>query len=221
MGISQRTLMRIPPFPSCRPQSPAPCFIDVQGIILSSLAPLAIAVTLSSPLPSMGVPYPNPRAPPFPPSTPYAQSQKLQLGLQNGKIRPCPSTNPGCVSTNPNSSSFVFPWMLPEDYSANVIQSLKDAILKTQRNVEFKVDEETPEGRYLLAEVDGGFGRDVMEFLIKTNIVAFRAMATKVTYIYPFTTAIGDSRGQIERINRIREELGWYAPNFEAMDESD
>lgn len=76
-------------------------------------------------------------------------------------------------------------------------------------------------GQYLLAEVDGGFGRDVMEFLIKTNIVAFRSMATKVTYIYPFTTAIGDSKGQIERINRIREELGWYAPNFEAMNESD
>lgn len=41
------------------------------------------------------------------------------------KIRPCPSTNPGCVSTNPKSSSFAFPWTIPENSSDNAIQVLK------------------------------------------------------------------------------------------------
>lgn len=67
------------------------------------------------------------------------------------------------------------------------------------------------------AEVDGGFGRDVMEFLVKRDVVAYRSMATKVTYVYPFTTAFGDSKGQNERLNKIKEELGWYSPNFESM----
>ncbi|WOK97438.1 thylakoid lumenal 17.9 kDa protein, chloroplastic [Canna indica] len=223
MEVSQTTL-RCSPIPTVsKPQSPTPTPLTPQSkpFLLSSLAPLVLAVTLSSPLPSRAVPFPQSLAPPFPSSTPYMQSQKLQLGLENGKIRPCPSTNPGCISTNPNSSSFAFPWMIPDNYSENVIQNLRDAILKTQKNVKFKVDEETPNGHYLQAEVDGGFERDFMEFLVKTDVVTFRSMATKVTYIYPFTTAVGDSKGQVKRVNRIREELGWYAPSFESMGESD
>lgn len=40
------------------------------------------------------------------------------------KIRPCPSANPGCVSTNPKSSSFAFPWRIPESTLDNAIQVL-------------------------------------------------------------------------------------------------
>jgi hypothetical protein len=43
-------------------------------------------------------------------------------------------------------------------------------------------------------------------------------MATKVTYVYPFTTAFGDSKGQEERMKKILNELGWYAPSFDSMD---
>ncbi|CAL9181413.1 unnamed protein product [Musa hybrid cultivar] len=222
MEMSSTAAVHCCPIPSVSKPRPSPLSslkLQAKGFLLSSLAPLGLAIVLSSPLPSVAaLPYPNPQSPPSSPATPYAQSQKLQLGLENGKIRACPSINPGCVSTNPNSSSFAFPWMIPDNFSGDVIQSLRDAILRTQRNVEFKVDEETPDGNYIQAEVDGGFGRDVMEFLVRKDVVAFRSMATKVTYIYPFTTALGDSKGQIERINRIKEELGWYAPNFESMD---
>ncbi|CAL9747969.1 unnamed protein product [Musa acuminata subsp. burmannicoides] len=222
MEMSSTAAVHCCPIPSVSKPRPSPLsslMLQAKGFRLSSLAPLGLAIVLSSPLPSVAaLPYPNPQSPPSSPATPYAQSQKLQLGLENGKIRACPSINPGCVSTNPNSSSFAFPWMIPDNFSGDVIQSLRDAILRTQRNVEFKVDEETPDGNYIQAEVDGGFGRDVMEFLVRKDVVAFRSMATKVTYIYPFTTALGDSKGQIERINRIKEELGWYAPNFESMD---
>ena len=71
---------------------------------------------------------------------------------------------------------------------------------------------------YLQAEVDGGFGRDVVEFLVNGDVVSYRAMATKVTYVYPFTTALGDSKGQEERLQQIVNELGWYAPRFDLMD---
>lgn len=68
-------------------------------------------------------------------------------------------------------------------------------------------------------EVEGsGFTPDVIEFLVKRDVVLYRSMATKVTYVYPFTTALGDSKGQKERMKRIIEELGWYAPDIELMD---
>lgn len=73
-------------------------------------------------------------------------------------------------------------------------------------------------GKYLQAEVEGAFGQDVMEFLVKGDVVTFRCMAKKVTYIYPFTTAIGDSKGQQERLKKIIDQLGWYAPSFESME---
>ena len=51
--------------------------------------------------------------------------------------------------------------------------------------------------------MDGGFGRDVVEFLVNGDVVSYRAMATMVTYVYPFTTALGDSKGQEERPQQI------------------
>ncbi|CAM0949711.1 unnamed protein product [Alopecurus aequalis] len=154
-------------------------------------------------------------------STPYSQSRTLQLGLDtNGKIRTCPSTNPGCVCTNPTvgaSSSVASPLIIPDATSADAaVQSLRQAIMKTQKNVVFKVDQQTPNGHYIQAEVDGGFGRDVMEYLVRKDagVVAYRCIATKVTFLYPFTTAIGDSRGQEQRISAVAQELGWYAPDI-------
>lgn len=76
----------------------------------------------------------------------------------------------------------------------------------------------TNAGQYLRAEVDGGFGQDVMEFLVNGDVVSYRAMATKVTYVYPFTTALGDSKSQEARLKQIIDEIGWYAPSFDSMD---
>ncbi|XP_019150767.1 PREDICTED: thylakoid lumenal 17.9 kDa protein, chloroplastic isoform X2 [Ipomoea nil] len=190
------------------------------------VALVAVAVTLqaaaASPLPCSAIP--NLQDSLYPPAaTPFSQSKNLTTGLLNGKIRPCPSVNPGCVSTNPKSSSFAFPWRIPQSSSSSsssldVNDVVRDAILKTQRNAKIQVVEDTPYGKYLKAEVDGGLGRDVLEFLIKGDVVAYRVMATQVTYVYPFTTAFGDSKGQEERMKKIVEELGWYSPSFDSMD---
>ncbi|KAK8938409.1 hypothetical protein KSP39_PZI011225 [Platanthera zijinensis] len=197
----------------------SPISSSKSAALLSSFATAAVALCLTSPLPSLAAFPPSSQISLTPP-TPYTQSQTLNRGLEDGRIRPCPSANPGCVSTNPKSSSFSFPLVIPEDSLENAVQKLRDAIVRTQRNVRFEVDEDTPSGRFLLVEVDGGFGRDVMEFLVKGDIVAYRSMATKVTYIYPFTTALGDLKGQEERINKIKAELGWSSPSFESMDSS-
>ncbi|GER39256.1 thylakoid lumenal 17.9 kDa protein [Striga asiatica] len=135
------------------------------------------------------------------------------------KIRACPSINPSCVSSNPKSSNFAFPWRITGYSSESVaIQELQDALLKTLKNVKIQPVEDTPNGKYLKAEVDVGFGRDVLEFLVNGDVVSFRAMATKVTYVYPFTTAFGDSKGEEDRLKKIVNELGWYAPSFDSMD---
>ena len=47
------------------------------------------------------------------------------------KIRPCPSVNPSCVSTNPKSSSFAFPLVIPSGSSENSIQVFTPSIHPT------------------------------------------------------------------------------------------
>ncbi|KAI3512805.1 hypothetical protein L1887_20124 [Cichorium endivia] len=192
------------------------------SLLSNHLLSVAIAlVTLTSPPPSIAIPSLNNALPPpnLPSATtPFSQSKNLITGLDNGKIRPCPSNNPGCVSSNPKSSSFAFPWRIPDNSLANAIQQLQQSILETQKNAEIEIVEDTPDGKYLQATVDGGFGRDVLEFLVKGDVVSYRCMATKVTYVYPFTTALGDSKGQEERIRKVVDQLGWDAPSFSAMD---
>ncbi|EPS72477.1 hypothetical protein M569_02282, partial [Genlisea aurea] len=180
------------------------------------LISIAAAISVASVLPSS-------QAIPYPSTTPFSQARNLPTGLQNGKIRPCPSINPSCISTNPQSSNFVFPWRILDERSTNgaAVEQLQDALGKTQKNVRILLLEDTPNGEYLRAEVDGGGlggGRDVVEFLVNGSVVSFRAMAEKVTYVYPFTTAFGDSKGQEERMKRLVTELGWYAPDFDSMD---
>lgn len=195
-------------------QSPKLIRTAVSNIVI----PLALSLALSWPLPSVAIPSLRSLSPTIPLTTPFSQSKDLQVGLENGKIRPCPSSNPGCVSTNPKSASFTFPWRIPETFRDNAMQKLQEAILKTQKNVKFQSPVDTPDGQYLQAEVDGGFGRDVLEFLVKRDVVAYRCVAKKVTYVYPFTTAVGDSNGQQQRLKQIVDHLGWDAPSFDSMD---
>ncbi|XP_042500127.1 thylakoid lumenal 17.9 kDa protein, chloroplastic [Macadamia integrifolia] len=188
--------------------------------LVSNLISLAAVVaTLNSALPSHAILSLNSQTPPLSPTTPFSQSKKLETGLEaDGKIRPCPSTNPGCISTNPKSSSFAFPWVIPDNSLDNAVQKLQEAIINTQKNAKILVIKDTPYGQYLQAEVDGGFSPDVLEFLVKGDTVAYRSVAAKVIYIYPFTTALGDSKGQEERMQKILDQLGWYAPSFNTMD---
>ncbi|KAL8140126.1 hypothetical protein V2J09_006147 [Rumex salicifolius] len=203
------------------PPPPTPNLLDSNtkhSALVSNLLSLSLALTLNSPLPCSAIPSLNSPQSPSLSTTPFSQSKNLQLGLENGKIRACPSINPGCVSTNAKSSSFAFPWRIPPDSGENAVQKLQEAILKTQKNAKIQAVQDTSDGKYLQAEVDGGFGRDVLEFLIKGDVVSYRCMASKVTYVYPFTTAFGDSKGQEERTRKIVDELGWDAPSFDSMD---
>ncbi|CAN6464706.1 unnamed protein product [Victoria cruziana] len=210
-----------PSLPSKIQNSTATCLDSkVRPSFTSILTSAAVAMSLlCSPPSSLAIPYPiSSGSSPSTTSTPYYQSQNQQFGLEDGKIRPCPSANPGCISTNPKSSSFSFPWIIPQTDVEASLQKIEDAIRKTQGNPKIRARESTPYGQYLQAEVDGGLGRDMLEFLVKEDVVAYRCMATKVTYIYPFTTAFGDSKGQQERLKKISDILGWHAPDFEIMD---
>ncbi|XP_043723218.1 thylakoid lumenal 17.9 kDa protein, chloroplastic isoform X2 [Telopea speciosissima] len=119
--------------------------------LVSNLISLAAVVaTLNSALPSIAIPSLNSQTTPFSPTTPFSQSKKLETGLEdNGKIRPCPSINPGCISTNPKSSSFAFPWVIPENSLDNAVQKLQEAIIETQKNAKILVIKDTPYGQYL------------------------------------------------------------------------
>ncbi|KAG9132617.1 hypothetical protein Leryth_023621 [Lithospermum erythrorhizon] len=221
-------------FPEC---CPLPKQVSITNItrpdssyLSNSVISLGIALSISlvsTPLPSLAIPslnnFTQSSSSSLLPTTPFSQSKNLPTGLdKNGKIRACPSINPSCITTNPQSTSFTFPWKIPNESLRieDAFKQLQDAILETQTNVKIQVVEDTPNGKFVQAEVDGGsFGRDVMEFLVKDDhVVAYRAMATKVNYVYPFTTAFGDSKGQEERMKKIKDQLGWYAPSIDAME---
>ncbi|KAI3878901.1 hypothetical protein MKX03_024473 [Papaver bracteatum] len=229
-------LLLFPQFPQIFPSkhsTSSVCFSSNQTqtsqskniLLLSNLVSIAVVVStaLNSPLPSLAIPSLNnsrSNSTVVSPTTPFSQSKNLKIGLENGKIRPCPSINPSCISSNPKSSSFAFPWVISKNEIENAVQKLQEAITETQKNAKILVIEDTPDGKYVQAEIEnGGFGnKDVVEFLVKGDVVSYRCMAEKVTYVYPFTTAFGDSKGQEERMKKILDQLGWYAPSFESMD---
>lgn len=144
-------LLPPPPHPSpCKPSTTTASHLPLQPILFSNLLSVALTIALNSPLPSLAIPPLSSQSPPLPPTTPFAQSKFLQLGLEDGsvltpssyphhlsitfflmiwfllrrKIRPCPSVNPSCISTNPKSSSFAFPWRIPENATDDTIQVL-------------------------------------------------------------------------------------------------
>ncbi|KAJ7517183.1 hypothetical protein O6H91_21G013500 [Diphasiastrum complanatum] len=156
-----------------------------------------------------------------PSSTPYSrsQSEQMQLGLANGRIRPCPSdVNPNCVSTSSKDAGYAYPWVIPESSSSNVLKRIERAILFTQKNPKIVQMETTADGQYLLAEVDGLIGRDALEFLVRGDVVLYRSMAQKVVYVYPFTTPLSDFGTQKKHIKALEDELGWGSGSFDSVD---
>ncbi|MFS7888982.1 putative thylakoid lumenal 17.9kDa protein [Helianthus anomalus] len=46
------------------------------------------------------------------------------------RVRPCPSNNPGCVSSNLKSWSFASPWRVFDKSLCNALQQLQEAVLE-------------------------------------------------------------------------------------------
>ncbi|KAH7429523.1 hypothetical protein KP509_09G053800 [Ceratopteris richardii] len=152
-------------------------------------------------------------------NTPFSklQSQKMELGLLNGKIRPCPSdVNPNCISTSSMNAKYALPLVIPPESTETATRKLISAIETTQGNPKVTNMEDTPTGRFLQIEVDGLFGRDVIEFLVKNDVVTYRSLAMKVLYVYPFTTPISDFGTQEKHMKAIEEELGWTVPTWDS-----
>lgn len=58
----------------------------VEKRVLPNLLSLALALTLTSPLPSHAIPSLNSQSPPISLTTPFSQSKNLKLGLENGYV---------------------------------------------------------------------------------------------------------------------------------------
>lgn len=71
---------------------------------------------------------------------------------------------------------------------------------------------------YVLAEVDGRFGRDLIEFLVKKDVVTYRSIAEKVIFVYPFTTPVSDLDAQRKRMEQLRQEIGWRLVGCELIE---
>ncbi|GAQ79288.1 hypothetical protein KFL_000270480 [Klebsormidium nitens] len=156
--------------------------------------------------------------------TPYSQTQGKQtvVGLLKGRLRACPSDyNPNCVSSASNNASYMSPWELPErlqGQSSKAAQAIETAVLATQKNATILKSEPIDDKHYVLAEVDGRFGRDLIEFLVKRDVVTYRSIAEKVIFVYPFTTPISDLDAQRKRMEQLRQEIGWRLVGCELIE---
>ncbi|KAJ0439256.1 putative thylakoid lumenal 17.9kDa protein [Helianthus annuus] len=61
------------------------------------------------------------------------------------RVRPCPSNNPGCVSSNLKSWSFAFPWRVLDKSLDNALQVFDvlsflgfEAVLEAQKNAKIE-----------------------------------------------------------------------------------
>eukprot|EP00210_Caulerpa_lentillifera_P000394 g384.t1 len=102
------------------------------------------------------------------------QAKKVEYGLENGRIRSCPSNlNPNCISTSStNFDSYASPWKSPGgtiEQIANEIVRLMPIACKGSQLVAASSTEET---EYLRFQTDGVFGPDFIEFAVKgdTNV---------------------------------------------------
>lgn len=50
------------------------------------------------------------------------------------------------------------------------------------------------------AKVDDGFERGTTEFYLKRDVITYKSMAKKVTYVYPFTMAVTIARRTRETV---------------------
>eukprot|EP00270_Netrium_digitus_P009773 TRINITY_DN2996_c0_g1_i1.p1 TRINITY_DN2996_c0_g1~~TRINITY_DN2996_c0_g1_i1.p1 ORF type:complete len:328 (+),score=44.19 TRINITY_DN2996_c0_g1_i1:141-1124(+) len=183
-------------------------------------AALAVTVFLSSSSPAMADD-----------TTPYMRSQSTlleewqQTGLVNGRIRSCPSdVNPNCVSTSSNNASYGLPWVVPTPQNgssgpllSNTVSKLESAIVSSQKNASIVQSTDAEGGYYIKAELDGLYGRDVLEFFVREDMVLYRSMAQRVLYVYPFTTPLGDFDAQRRHLREVQSELGWLSFSCEDL----
>ncbi|CAI5517848.1 unnamed protein product [Closterium sp. Naga37s-1] len=157
--------------------------------------------------------------------SPYVRAQEEQdedVGLLDGRIRPCPlAVNPNCVSTSSLSLAYSPPWTVPSLSTSTAVQRLEGVLLSALKNpvIEESVDV-TDGGHYIRAKTDGLFGRDTIELLLRDDNVLYRSIAGRVVYIYPFTTPLTDFDAQRKRMDALGKELGWlqeyeYETEFE------
>ncbi|CAI5476179.1 unnamed protein product [Closterium sp. Yama58-4] len=157
--------------------------------------------------------------------SPYVRAQEGQdedVGLLDGRIRPCPlAVNPNCVSTSSLSLAYSPPWTVPSLSSATAVQRLEGVLRSALKNpvIEDSVDV-ADGGHYIRAKTDGLFGRDTVELLLRDDNVLYRSIAGRVVYIYPFTTPLTDFDAQRKRMDALGKELGWlqeyeYETEFE------
>lgn len=156
--------------------------------------------------------------------SPYAEVLP-EVGLLNGRLRPCSSTF-NCVSTASKSADqYAGPWSVPAGVEdATAAAGLLVSTLRTLYTAEVVASEALPGGQaYRRVEIQGKYSTpDVVEFLVKPSasmgdpnkrdgqlIVTFRSCAGGVKFVYPFMTPLSDGGLQPQRLNALREKLGW------------
>ncbi|CAI5490460.1 unnamed protein product, partial [Closterium sp. Naga37s-1] len=78
--------------------------------------------------------------------SPYARAQEEQdedVGLLDGRIRPCPlAVNPNCISTSSLSLAYSPPWTVPSLSAFRAVQRLEGVLLSALKNpvIEESVD---------------------------------------------------------------------------------
>lgn len=187
-------------------------------------------------------------AAPTPSNSPLVEARtKLLFGpTPDGSIRPCQGNiNPNCVSTASTTDLYSPPWRAPLAVAeaARVLQRSVPAAEPSARLVQSEDDVAGTGAAYRAWQVDGLFGPDIFEVVVKPEgrggaaavergvseageggpggagasaLVTYRSSSTQVKYVYPFQIAVGDGGAQRKRSTAVRA-----ASNFQLIGCSD
>ncbi|GMH45911.1 hypothetical protein BSKO_13874 [Bryopsis sp. KO-2023] len=160
-------------------------------------------------------------------------ADKIEFGPLNGSIRGCPtSVNPNCISTGSLNKTYGPAWRSGSATIDATVERIIDAVPQTCPGSELVALKSVDEKQYIAFWVDGPFGKDTVEFLVKPDttasrnwegdiegpLVTYRAIAGKVKYIYPIQQPITDFDAQRKRMDAIRARLGWRVIGCELIE---
>jgi hypothetical protein len=144
----------------------------------------------------------------------------------DGRLEGC-GADVSCIATSAVKipDKYSVPWSPPiaSSLSENVTRAWRNVVNAVEDQEGLTIVERRDEDRYLratAASVIPKGGIDDIEFLMKDQLpptVLFRSATRQSVFIYPLTQPLDNQKSHAERLQQIRDRLGWEEDNLPGM----